>query len=125
MNNLQLQVEEARQEAEDERYKATMMEHTIEEQRIENEKLRRQIEVITQLKSSDCLRSQEMVSQTSQSELQVDCDWSQQQMYASDVSVKERILQEISECGKEEPSWKRPEVLFYNPMPHRVFSKFD
>ena len=125
MTDLQLQVEEARQEAEDERYKATMMEHTIEEQRIENEKLRRQIEVITQLKSSDCLRSQEMVSQTSQSELQVDCDWSQQQMYASDVSVKERILQEISECGKEEPTWKRQEVLFYNPMPHRVFSKFD
>jgi len=79
-----IQVAEARHEAEEERRKGEELQQVCEQTLMENERLRRQIEIITQLKSTDSLRAKE---QESQSYIHVDCDWSQQQLYASDVSA--------------------------------------
>ena len=50
----------------------------------------------------------------------VDCEWSNAQIFASELSARERIVQESdgqsANCISEG---------FYNPLPHREFSKFD
>lgn len=96
LEQLKSEVQKAKEEAEGDRRKMAELQESLELQICENEKLRRQIEMITQLRSTNKLRDCESIAEL-QPDSQVDCEWSNRQLYASDVSARERILHEVSD----------------------------